>query len=57
MSALVCTRRPIEPAEYWPVLLGEGFVPAQHMEFVWRWKRRWREIENGLDADVESLDD
>jgi len=57
MAALVCTRRPIEPAEYWPVLLGEGFVPAQHMEFVWRWKRRWREIETGLDADVESLDD
>ena len=57
MAALVCTRRPIEPAEYWPVLLGEGFVPAQHMEFVWRWKRRWREIESGLDADVQSLDD
>lgn len=57
MAALVCTRRPIEPAEYWPVLLGDAFVPAQHMEFVWRWKRRWHEIETALDADVESLED
>lgn len=57
MAALVCTRRPIEPAEYWPVILGEGFVPTQHMEFVWRWKRRWRETEAGLDAEVQSLDD
>jgi uncharacterized protein len=57
MAALVCTRRPIEPAEYWPVLLGDDFVPAQHMEFVWRWKRRWHEIETALDADVESLED
>jgi len=57
MAALVCTRRAIEPSEYWPVLLGEGFVAARHMEFVWRWKRRWREIETGLDADVQSLDD
>jgi uncharacterized protein len=57
MTALICTRRPIEPDEYWPVLLGDGFVPAQHMEFVWRWKRRWREIEDALDAPVESLED
>lgn len=57
MAALVCSRRPIEPAEYWPVLLGEGFAPMQQMEFVWRWKKRWREIETGLDADVQSLDD
>ena len=57
MAALVCTRRPIEPSEYWPVLLGDDFAPAQQMEFVWRWKRRWREIETALDADVESLED
>jgi len=57
LAALVCARRPIEPSEYWPVLLGDGFAPAQHMEFVWRWKRRWREIETALDADVESLED
>ncbi|RYF29800.1 MAG: zinc chelation protein SecC [Comamonadaceae bacterium] len=57
MAALVCTRRPIPPAEYWPVLLGENFAAAQQMEFVWRWRRRWSEIEDGLDADVQSLDD
>jgi uncharacterized protein len=57
MAALVCMRRPVEPAEYWPVLLGDGFVPARHMEFAWRWKRRWRETEEGLDAEVQSLDD
>ncbi|MBB3180729.1 YecA family protein [Variovorax sp. Sphag1AA] len=57
MAALVCSRRPIEPSEYWPVLLGDKFAPAQHMEFVWRWKRRWHEIETALDADVESLED
>ena len=57
MAALICTRRVIEPSEYWPVLLGDGFVPAQQMEFVWHWKRRWREIETGLDADVETLED
>ncbi|WP_431511256.1 UPF0149 family protein [Variovorax sp. DAIF25] len=57
LAALVCTRRVIEPAEYWPVLLGDGFVPAQQMEFVLHWKRRWREIEVGLDADVETLED
>jgi len=57
MAALICTRRAIEPAEYWPVLFGEAFVPARQMEFVWRWKLRWREIETALDADVQSLDD
>jgi len=57
MAALICTRRTIAPAEYWPVLLGADFVPAQHMEFVWRWQRRWREIEAALDADVQTLDD
>jgi uncharacterized protein len=56
MAALVCSRRVIEPAEYWPVLFND-FTPARHMEFVWRWKRRWHEIEQGLDADVQSLDD
>jgi len=56
MTALICTRRAIEPAEYWPVLF-DDFKPAQQMEFVWNWKRRWREIEQALDADVQSLDD
>ncbi|MBB4223029.1 UPF0149 family protein [Variovorax sp. 375MFSha3.1] len=57
MAALICTRRPIMPSEYWPVLLGDSFSSAQHMEFVWNWKRRWIEIEEGLDAPVETLDD
>ena len=57
LTALICTRRPIAPADYWPVLLGESFVAAQHMEFVWRWRRRWSEIELALDAEAETLDD
>ncbi|MET3517418.1 MAG: UPF0149 family protein [Gammaproteobacteria bacterium] len=58
MAALVCTRRVVEPSEYWPALFGPGFSPAQHMEFVWRWKRRWHEMQTALDAaDVQSLDD
>ena len=56
LAALACTRRAIAPAEYWPVVLGD-FNPAQHMEFVWRWTRRLREIEAALDADVQALDD
>ena len=56
MAALVCSRREILPTEYWPVLFND-FQPAQHMEFVWHWKRRWAEIEAALDADVQALDD
>jgi uncharacterized protein len=57
MAALVCCRRPIPAEDYWPVLLGENFRPMEHMEFVWRWKRRWAEVEAGLDAEVDTLDD
>lgn len=57
IAALVCTRRAIAPEEYWPVLLGEHFNPAEQMEFVWFWKRRWKEIETALDADVQTLDE
>ncbi len=57
MAALVCCRRPIGPEEYWPVLLGDGFLPMAHMEFVWRWKRRWAEIEGALDTPVDDLSD
>ena len=57
LAALVCMRRRVEPDEYWPVLLGESFRPMEQMEFVWRWKRRWQEIEAALDAPVETLDD
>jgi uncharacterized protein len=57
LAALVCARRPVPPDEYWPVLLGDEFNPARHMEFVWRWHRRWAEIAAALDAPVETLDD
>jgi uncharacterized protein len=57
LAALVCSRRAIAPDEYWPVLLGDDFNPVAHMEFVWRWRRRWAEVAAALDAPVETLDD
>ena len=57
LCALVCMRREIAPEEYWPVLLGEDFRAMEHMEFVWRWRRRWQEIALALDQPVEVLED
>ncbi len=57
LAALVCCRRPIAPAEYWPVLLGDAFNPMQHMEFVLRWHRRRVEVETALDAPVATMED
>ena len=57
LAALVCCRRAIGPDEYWPVLLGDGFKPMQHMEFVLRWRQRWAEVQTALDAPVETMDD
>jgi uncharacterized protein len=57
MAALICSRRPVPPAEYFPLIFGEDFVAARNMELVWHWKRRWKEIETSLDAAVEALDD
>jgi uncharacterized protein len=57
LCALVCMRRDVPPDEYWPVLLGDGFRPMEHMEFVLRWRRRWAEIAAALDAPVEALED
>lgn len=57
LAALVCMRRAVPAGEYWPVLLGEDFRPMEHMEFVWRWRRRWEEIVAALDAPVELLED
>lgn len=57
LAALACMRREVPPEEYWSVLLGEEFRPMQHMEFVWRWRRRWQEIASALDAPVELLED
>jgi len=57
LAALVCMRREVPADEYWPVLLGEDFRPMEHMEFVWRWRRRWQEIARALDEPVEMLED
>ena len=57
LAALVCCRRQIAPAEYWPVLLGDDFNPMEHMEFVLRWHRRRAEVEAALDAPVETMED
>jgi uncharacterized protein len=57
LAALVCMRREVPPDEYWPVLLGEDFRPMEHMEFVWRWRRRWQEIASALDQPVDELED
>ncbi|HEX2547591.1 MAG TPA: UPF0149 family protein [Ramlibacter sp.] len=57
LAALVCMRREVPPEEYWPVLLGDEFRPMEHMEFVWRWRRRWQEIAWALDQAVELLED
>jgi uncharacterized protein len=57
LVALVCMRREVPPEEYWPVLLGEDFRPMEHMDFVWRWRRRWQEVASALDQPVEVLED
>jgi uncharacterized protein len=57
LAALVCMRREVPPQEYWPVLLGDDFRPMEHMEFAWRWRRRWQEIAFALDQPVELLED
>ncbi|MDB5753317.1 MAG: hypothetical protein JWP65_3738 [Ramlibacter sp.] len=57
LAALVSMRRAVPAEEYWPVLLGDDFKPMEHMEFVWRWRRRWEEIATALDAPVEDVDD
>lgn len=57
LAALVCMRREVPPDEYWPVLLGDDFKPMAHMEFVYRWRRRWQEIADALDAPVDVLED
>ena len=41
MVALICCRRQIAPADYWPVLLGDA---ALRPRFMALWTRRWDEI-------------
>lgn len=67
MAALVCCRRPLEAAEFLPVLLGledeagdtvAPFASAeQQARFMALWDRRFAEVRQSLDADVESLQD
>jgi uncharacterized protein len=67
MAALICCRRPIAPSEYLPVLLDIGAPgeahegsfadEAQEQNFMELWTRRWNEVVEGLDAEVESLSD
>ena len=70
MAALLCTRRPIEEADYLSALLAlplEGDGPdaetgsfatdAQRSRFMSLWHQRWAEVVSALDAEVDSLED
>ena len=70
MAAVICSRRPIAPEEYLPVLLatpadgepvdeeGGSFADkAQQARFMALWSARWQEVSTGLDSAVESLED
>ena len=73
MAALVCSRRAIEAAEYFTVLLGADVTPPPpdaplpadalfadpiaQQRFADLWQRRWEEIVAALDAPVQALDD
>lgn len=67
MAALICCRKPIEPSEYFAVLLGLGengepgeasFTDeAQALRFMSLWQRRWNEVTRALDTDVKQLDE
>ncbi len=67
MAALICCRRVIMLSEYLPVLLAIGddaaedegtFADAnQQMRFFELWVRRWNEVAQALNAEVNSLDD
>jgi len=60
MAALICCRRTIAPAEYWPVLLtvpDPWFNAIQHKRFCDLWARRWDAVTQALDTQVSALDD
>jgi len=70
MAALLCTRRPIEPAEFLPMLLGTGPLPtapqedgthfantAQYEQFMALWARRSAEVSISLASPVDTLED
>ena len=70
MAALLCTRRPVEPAEWLPVVLGTGALPtapqedgthfantAQFDQFMALWARRSAEVSVSLASPVDTLED
>ena len=60
MAALICCRRSIAPAEYWPVLLcvpEPWFNAIQQKRFGDLWTRRWNAVVQALDTKVATLDD
>lgn len=67
MAALICCRRLIMPSEYFPVLLAIGDEDAsdegsfadtaQQQRFMELWLRRWNEVAQALNAEIEGLDD
>lgn len=70
MAALLCTRRPVEPAEWLPMLLGTGPLPtapqedgthfantAQYEQFMALWARRSAEVSVSLASPVDTLED
>lgn len=70
LAALVCTRRPVPPAECLPLLLGTGPLPTvpqpdgthfpnteRYERFLALWLRREAEVRTALQTEVEALDD
>lgn len=60
MAALICCRRTIAPAEYWPVLLcvpDPWFNAVQQKHFGDLWTRRRDAVTRALDTKIDALDD
>lgn len=70
MAAVICSRRPLSPVEYLPVLLaipaegdapdaesGSFASPAQQQRFMVLWQQRWNEVAAALDSEVDTLED
>jgi uncharacterized protein len=67
LTALVCTRRPVPPAEALPLLFGLGeadpdwaraYTAEQSARFETLWQQRWQQVAQALDRlDVEDLSD
>ena len=58
MAALVCCRRKIPAAEYFPMLLDvEADSSALPARFTALWSQRWHEVETALDQPADNLGD